>query len=302
MNKQFSSNFKIGGKIATMYLERGLTYNQFQILLDPANGLTKALIREVRVVLEEKTIWQIDPRRLNKIDAYKAGGVNKTDPAIINIDFTEKDSKNALSEFAGIIGTAPLSAFGANVNTLFPNNLGIPEIKDFRIEVEAVDATVPLNFLRLQYWVSSPSPLSRRIATLLQKQINLPSSGTHDLDLQFGPSAPHDYRRIWLFEDKVEGATPGVFDVDPMKITKVVCRKSGVDFLETERFTNEYDQNRYDGVPDDEFYCVDFGMANYNVQELLLTGDATNCKLKITTTGATNVTVFTEAYTDLSKL
>lgn len=297
MNKMENGGFNVAGKLATLNLQRGLTYNQIQIVLDTANGLTANLLKNIKVRLNQKVILEIDPARYLKVDKYRSN--NSTDPEIINIDFTEIDAKNSTSEFAGIIGTAPYSTMNEEMRAMYPAALGV-DVTDFRIEIEAVDNSVPLQFLTSLSWVSAPSPLSRRIFSLLPRSLNIAGAGVWDIELPFGAASAHDIKRVWLFERKED--VGGGVTTDPKKINAVTCRKDSVDVLFTTRKTNEYDQRRYKGLPDDEFYCLDFGMANYNVQELLITQNAADVRLKVTTTGATTIDYWIEAYSDLLKL
>lgn len=251
----------VAGQKATLQLPIGVTYHG--ILLGLTN-VTKAQLDRIVVRTNKKIHVDITGSHLDAMNTYKGGAV---DAGFILIDFTEHQAKDALSEFAGSIGT------GEGVTSL-------------TVEVD-INAAAVNPAISSWSMVSSASALSGNIAALVPQSLAISGAGTWDLELPHGPGSAHVLKRVWLF-----GAN----------ITSVEAKKNGLEIHKLPATANEFLQEHYEGTPPANCYCVDFVAGNHVAGEALTTRDAQDLRLKITTSGAVTVTYYLDSFVDLGAL
>lgn len=280
-----NGGFTVAGDRAFLSLPLGETYHAILIQGDVANGMTLDLLSRIVIRLNERIIWDIDPRRLKIVDEY-VGGQSASYPNILPLDFTEPDAKDPISEFLGSIGTA-LAADGRVI------------VESLKIEIYAINNTVPLAYLRSHRRISDGRPLANRIKTLLPYTMQINGAGKWDLQIPKGANTPNLYKRHWLFERRVSDGLGGLEAAD--QIARIEVFKNDRTYLQLNREINEFDQRRYKGVPHPEMFCVDYIMYNYGNQEFLDPTNAQDLFMRVETTGPTYLEYFQESYTDFFK-
>lgn len=251
----------VAGQKATLQLPIGVTYHG--ILLRLIN-VTKAQLDRIVVRTNKKIHVDVTGSHLDAINTYKGGAV---DAAFILIDFTEHQAKDALSEFAGSLGT------GEGVSSL-------------TVEVD-INAAAVNPAISSWSMVSNAAALSGNIAGLIPQTVNFAGAGTWDLELPHGAGSAHVLKRVWLF-----GAG----------ITAVEGKKNGIEIHKLPAAANEFIQKHYEGTPPANCYCVDFVAGNHVAGEALTTKDAQDLRLKITTSGAATITYYLDSFVNLGEL
>lgn len=251
----------VAGQKATLQLPIGVTYHG--ILLGLTN-VTKAQLNRIVVRTNKKIIMDVTGSHLDAINTYKGGQV---DAGFLLIDFTEHQAKDALSEFAGSLGT------GEGVSSLI-----------VEVDINAAAVNPALSSWSL---VSGPAALSGNIAGLIPQSLSISGAGTWDLELPHGPGSAHILKRVWLF-----GAN----------ITAVECKKNSLEIHKLPTAANEFIQKHYEGTPAASSYCVDFVAGNHVAGEALTTRDAQDLRLKITTSAASTVIYYLDSFVSLADL
>ena len=100
--KNLPFNNVVADGVASVSLPVGMSYNRILLQLG-GTALTKAMLANIKVKMNGKTIWENTGSRINLINTYRARGV---DAAFLVIDFTEPDAKTMAEQFIGNLNTA----------------------------------------------------------------------------------------------------------------------------------------------------------------------------------------------------
>lgn len=257
------------GQVATLELPIGPTINGVLIQLSNGAGgsFTKSHITQLNVFVNDKLIDENHANGkpagelLQSMNDYKNGASAAN---MLYLDFTESQSKDISSEFAGALGT-------------------VSGIYSVRLEMH-IAATAVLPKLKSWAEVSGPSELGAfHCKRKFEKYIG--EAGDHSiLTLQKGELGMA-FKRLWFY--------------DPSSILdKIVIKKDGTEVFNATRAVNEFMQVQYDHTPQANLFCVDFIKLNTLLAEFFDTTTAKSVQIILTANAAGNLTYFTEALSD----
>ena len=228
-------------------------------------------IERIRLQLNAKTVIDVPGELLQAMNVYKG---DQTSATVLSLDFTEMLAKELADELSGVIPTA----------------VGVSNLTVY-VDIKA-GATVSAGDLDSWSFVSglipSANPLGN-IQHLIAQTHNFQGANTYDVDLPHGISSGHLIKRIWVVKKSGTG-----------EVTAVDLRKNQLPVMETIKEINDFYLERYNGVLDTSFYCLDMVASNHTIGGLLTTKDAGDLRLKITTDNSCVCDIYIESLADLA--
>lgn len=207
--------------VATLTLPLGMTYERIILELG-GTAFNKAMITDLKVNLNGKTIWQTTGPRLDALNKYR--GLT-TDATHLVIDFTELFARDEVGQSLGAIGTAE-------------------GVGNFSLEVTITGATAPT----LESWsvLSGPKALGV-ISKLSSFNVTLGAAGEFPIQLPYGKDGGSIVKRVGFFH---------------ANMTDLEVKKNGLTIFKAKKAINEYWQTENKKVPQAGLFVADFIVDN----------------------------------------
>ncbi len=246
--------------VASMELPIGMTYNR--IFLRLGGTFTKAMITRVTLKLNGKIFYDVSGTNLDKLNDYKAMGL---DADTLCIDFIEDKAKTIGGQYIGAIGT-------------------LQGVTSLICEVTIAGATAPT----LESWseVSAPMPLGL-LSCLLSHVATFSAAGEFPVILPHGAVAGLLIQRVHFFH---------------ANMTELEIKKNGVIIFENmPTVMNTQLQKSYGRIAQSGLYVFD-AIVNNDIQQVLDTSNAQSLSYNVTVSGSDTLTILTEAIADIAKI
>lgn len=244
----------VANGVASVSLPIGMSYNK--ILLQLGGTFTKAMITNIKVKLNGKTVYENTGSRLDLINTYRKRAVST---AFLVIDFTEPDAKDMAEQFIGNLNTAQ-------------------GVSSLTLEVTIAGATAPT--LESFSELAPPAALAA-----IAKQILFTGS--------FGGAGKFPLKLIDIANrgaiiKRVHFAHGGF-------VTAVEVKKNGVVIYDNIiTAVNTFYQLEHNKVAQTNIYTFDPCLDN-NYSNAIRTADATSLEFNITVSAADTITAVLEA-------
>jgi len=243
----------------------GRTIDRFILQLG-GGALTKAMLTNIRVLANEKVIYEDSGSRIDDRNEYRGLTANA---AFLTIDFSEIRAHSDINKHAGALDTVSSG------------------IKNLAMEVDIAGATTPTLAARAQV---RPAPQARGnalynklIGKTLNKTFNFGGAGEFPLALALSAHKDSFIKRIHLVGTTVTAA----------RVKKTYRTNVTDEIFKGTDAQNDFEQIEYERVPQANQFTIDF-IPDGNVLEALPLGDALAMEYLVTVSGAGNVVVVTE--------
>lgn len=260
------SNVIATGK-ATVRLDNLIGRTVDRLILQLGGGaLTKAMLTNIRLLANEKVIWEDTGSRADTRNQYRGIAASA---AFLVLDFNEIRARTIMDQHAGAIDT-----IGAGISLL-------------SLEVDITGATTPT--LAAQAMVT-PSPQSRdqkyndAIAKVVNKTFSPAASGEFIFDLSFQRHPDSYIKRVHLF-----GTT----------ITSTRVKRNSLEIYKATETQADFIQGEYQRTVQANHGVIDF-IVDGNVRAALPLRNVGSLEWYVTVSGAGNVTAVTELLDPLS--
>lgn len=256
---------------ATINFANLLGYSVEYLMLELGGTFTKAMITDIDIKANAKTIHKNTGSRLDDMNEYRG---ETADAAYLIIPF---DESRARTESRG-----EPSIDGQKIGSI-DTTAGILALTG---EIDITGATSPT--LKAYAEVSNPQSMDARFRALISKVLNFTVSpaaaGTFPFDVPYGRQTGALVKRIHLF-----GATVTAFEV----------KRNGVTIQKATAAANTYAQKRFGRVPQSNVVTIDF-IKDGNQTSALQAFNASTMEYYMTVSGSGNVGVVVELYDPLN--
>lgn len=233
--------------------------------------LTKAMLSQIRLKANGKTIVEATGTQLSAINAYRGETANA---AFLDIQFADA---SMLAEFDKQVGAFDTSVGIANITT----------------EITIAGATAPvLTPILVESAVQKnrqgqSAPYAALMSKLLSYPFNLATGGRLPVTVPFGAQNGSIIKRLHVFHSG--------------NMTGITVKQDGLVVHESVKAENEYQQVKFKRVPQANVYTVDF-VLDGGIQKALDTRDAKSLEWLLDFSGADNGTILVEYVDPLGNL
>lgn len=257
---------------ATVSLLTGPTYKRIVLALG-GTAFTKAMMADIKVKIQGKTIFQATGSDLDKINKYKGIYDNA---GFLTLDFSEIRARTINGEMLGALDTSRISSF--------------------TLEIKIAGATAPT----LEAWAELDDPQAGSAdhgveyitAKLIQYPVSSAASGLFVLD-----SLPKGDTGTLIKRIHILG--PGGANI----VDKSTLKVNGLVVHETPDALNRFRQQEYKRVPQADLHTVDFVLDGNQSNMLDTRGNAVrNLQLLLNLNAAGQMYVYVEAIDAIGNL
>lgn len=254
---------------ATNQITPGRTLENFRLKL--GGTFTKAMISQLRIKANGKTIIEGTGTQLDMINAYRG---ESTNAAFLDVQFADY---KMLAEIDRMVGA-------------FDTSIGIQNITT---EVTIAGATAPVltPILVESANQKAPSgeaaPFAGLMSKILSYPFNVSTGGKLAVNVPFGPQSGAIIKRFHVFHGgQMTGAT---------------VKQDGLVIHESVATENQFDQTKAGRVPQSNVYTIDF-VLDGNIKKALDTRDARSLEWLLEFSAASSGTVLVEYIDPLGNL
>lgn len=255
---------------ATNNITPGRTLENLRLRLG-GTSLTKAMISQVRMKANGKTIVEATGTQLDRINAYRGQPVN---PAFLDVLFTDYTMLSNLDRQVGA----------------FDTSMGISNITT---EVTIAGATAPtllpilVESATQKDRAGNAAPFAPLIAKILSYPFNIATGGRLPVTVPFGPQNGSVIKRLHVMHNG--------------NMTGAVVKEDGLVVHESVREENEAIQTRFGRTPQSNTYTIDFCLDG-NIKDALDTRNSRSLEWLFEFSAADSGTVLVEYLDPLGNL
>lgn len=247
--------------VATNNITPGKTLEGFTLRLG-GTALTKAMLTQIRVKANGKTIFEGSGNQIDAVNKYRGETANA---AFLDVQFADY---KMLGELDRMVGAFDTSQGIANITTeVTINGATAPTLQQILIEsAQQRDRS------------GAAAPYAGMMTKLLAYPFNIATGGKLPVTLPFGPSNGAIIKRVYVFAANMTGAT---------------VKEDGLVVHESVKAENEYQQVKSGRVPQAGCYTLDFTLDG-NVGKALNTRTAKSLEWLFDFSAADNGTILVE--------
>lgn len=244
---------------ATVKFDNLIGYTIDRIILQLGGGNTKANMTNIRLLANEKAIFEDTGARADSRMQYRGIAASAT---FLTLDWSEIRARTITGQRVGSIDTvsAGISKLSAEIDL----GAGVAPTLTAKAMVSAAPQTDP-HFNRL-------------IAKVLNKTINPGAAGEFPFDFGYQRVPGSFVKRVHFF-----GAT----------VTDARVKKNGIEIFKASDAQNDFIQGEFIRTPQANVFTVDF-IVDGNLSDALPMATAQSMEWYVTVSGAGNVVVVTE--------
>lgn len=267
----FENVVATGRAVLNSKLVLGNTIERIFLLLG-GTVFTKALITQIRVRLNAKTVWEVSGTQLDSINQYTGLAASAT---FLTIDFTEITARTAAGQkFGGVDTTAG--------------------VETFTIEVDIAGATAPTLSAFAELTAPKPANAADKLLfrAFLLSTLPVTSAAEHTLDVNVGSNAGALIKRLFIFESAAALLTQFEVKKDAVEIFEAVTPA-----------LNDFIAGEHARVPQTQLFVYDRivdGSQSKSLTTLRANGQRAAFQFKFTSGAAGTFTVQADIYTALA--
>lgn len=257
--------------VATNQVTPGRTLENLRLKLG-GTALTKAMLSNIRMKANGKTILEATGTQLDKVNAYRG---ETTNAAFLDLQFADYVMVQDLDRMVGAFDT---SAGIQNITT------------EVTIAGATAPTLTPILVESAQQKIASgqPAPFAGLISKLLSYPFNVSTGGRLAVNVPFGPQSGAIIKRFHVFHN-------GGF------MTGATVKQDGLVIHESIKAENEFDQQKAGRTPQANCYTIDF-VLDGNIKKALDTRDARSLEWLLDFSAADSGTVLVEYLDPLGNL
>jgi hypothetical protein len=228
-------------------------------------ALTKAMLSNIRLLANEKVIYEDSGSRIDTRNQYRGLAANA---AFLTIDLSEIRAHSDINKHAGALDTVSAG------------------IRSLTMEVDIAGATAPTLSARAQVRPApqSNNPLyNKLIGKVMSKSFTFGGAGEFPLPLFFQIRPDSFLKRVHLFSAAVTA----------LRVRKTFTNSVTDEIFKATDTQNDFEQGEFQRTPQANQFTADF-IPDGNVLEAIPLRDTRDLEFLVTVSGATTITAVSE--------